>query len=124
MILFEICNPRSSAGRKSSAALLWVEKQTHKDILHWLATQGYICQLPTLECRCKQWGFTRRGLSTEPDARFHTTFDNDQTIAEQLNTLGYPITGATVKNTRLANGWRHRQVTSAQGAEAWEETFA
>ena len=94
----------------------WKEIQTY--------TQGYICQLPTLERRCKQWVFTRRGLSTEPDARFHTTFDNDQTIAKQLNTFGYPITGATVKNTRLANGWRHLQVTSAQRAEAWEETFA
>jgi hypothetical protein len=73
------------------------------------------------------WSFTRRGLSTEfavvayIDVRLHTTFDNGETIAEQLNTLRYPITGATVKNTSLADGWRHRQVTSAQ---AWEETFA
>jgi hypothetical protein len=33
---------------------IMVEKQTHKDVLHWLATQGYICQLPTLKRRCKQ----------------------------------------------------------------------
>jgi len=77
---------------------IMVENQTHKDVLHWLATQGYTCKLPTLERWRKQWGFTRRGLSTEPavvayiDARFHSTFDNDETIAEQLNILGYPIT--------------------------------
>jgi hypothetical protein len=51
----------------------------------------------------------------------HATFDNDEAIAEQLNTLSYPITGATVKNTSLANGRRHRQITSAQ---VCEETFA
>jgi hypothetical protein len=96
-------------------------------LYNWLATQGYICQLATLEPRYKQWGFTRRRLSTGLaviayiNVQFHTTFDNDEAIAEQLNTLGYPITGATVESTSLANGWRHWQVTSAQ---AWEETFA
>jgi hypothetical protein len=64
-------------------------------LYHWLATQGYICQLAALEPRYKQWGFTRRRLSTELavvayiDVRFHTTFDNDETISEQLSTLGY-----------------------------------
>src|SRR2546421_3752652 len=108
-------HPRDEIERR-----IMVEKQRHKDVLHWLATQGYTCKLPTLERRCKQWGFTRRGLSTEPAvvARFHTTFDNDETIAEQLNTFGYPITGAIVKNARLANSWRHRQVASAQKVEA------
>jgi hypothetical protein len=67
---------------------IMVKKQTHKHVLHWLATQGYICKYNTLERRYKQWGITRRRLSIKPvvisyiDARFHIIFNNDRTIAE------------------------------------------
>jgi hypothetical protein len=108
---------------------IMIEKQSHKDVLHWLAGEGYICQPLTLRRRCKEWGITRRGLSAEPavvshiNTQFHTTFDDDKTIASQLNTLGYPTTASTVKDIRLANGWRHRQVTTEQKTEQWEQTY-
>jgi hypothetical protein len=49
--------------------------------------------------------------------QFHTTFDDNKIIASQLNTLGYLITASTVKDIRLTNGWRHRQVTTEQKTE-------
>jgi hypothetical protein len=58
------------------------------------------------------------------DGQFHTTLDDDKTIATQLNTQGYPITASGVKKIRLDNGWRHQQVTEEQKKEQWEETYA
>jgi hypothetical protein len=48
------------------------------------------------------------------DSQFHTTLDDDQTIAMQLNSRGYPVTASDGKEIRLANGWRHNQVTEEQ----------
>jgi hypothetical protein len=52
--------------------------------------------------------------------KFHTTLDDDETIANHLSTSGYSVTASTVARVRLAKGWRHRQVTEQQ---RWEETF-
>jgi hypothetical protein len=48
-----------------------VEKQPQRDILQWLANQGYVCQAMTLKRRCKQWGITRRGLGVDPAVVSH-----------------------------------------------------
>jgi hypothetical protein len=58
------------------------------------------------------------------NSQFHTTFDDDITISNQLNALGYSVTASAVKDIRLANGWRHRQVNKDQKEEQWGETFA
>jgi hypothetical protein len=99
------------------------EKQSLLDVLHWLAGQGYICQQRTLIRRCKEWGISRRGAGDDLtvleyiDNQFHTTLDNDEKITRQLNDLGHPVTAFKVKNLRLTNGWRHRQVTKQQQEE-------
>jgi hypothetical protein len=79
-----------------------VEKQTHRDILHWLARQGHICEASTLKRRCKEWGITRQGVGDDPavveyiNKQFHTTLNDDKTIAGQLASLGYSITAKRV----------------------------
>ena len=99
---------------------IMVEKQSQQDILYWLADQGYTYKASTLKRRCKQWGISRRGLSTDPavldyiNSQFHTTLDDDATIARGLNERGFPVTASTVKDMRLANGWRYNQVTTEQ----------
>jgi hypothetical protein len=57
------------------------------------------------------------------DSQFHTTLNDDSTIASQIESRGYPITASAVQRTRLAYGWRHRQVTEEQQQEQWEETY-
>jgi hypothetical protein len=106
------------------------EKQPHSEILQWLATEGYICTSRTLIRQCQKWRISRRGVAADPfvvgyiDSQFHTTLDDDNTIVTQLNNQGYPITASVVKEVRLANNWRHRQVTEEQKTEQWEETYA
>ena len=44
------------------------DKQTHHDVLQWLAEQGlqgYICQIRTLRRRCQEWGISRRGVTED-----------------------------------------------------------
>jgi hypothetical protein len=85
-----------------------VERQTHTDVLHWLAGQGYICEKKTLMRRCQEWGITQRGVADDPavvdyiNRQFHTTLDNNKRIASQLVSSGYLITAKTVKRIRLA----------------------
>jgi hypothetical protein len=92
------------------------ENQSQVDVLHWLAGQGYICQQRTLIRRCKEWGISRRGAGDDLtvleyiDNQFHITLDNDEKIARQLNALGHLVIAFKVKNLRLANSWRYRQV--------------
>jgi hypothetical protein len=107
-----------------------VEKQTHRDVLNWLARKGYICEEKTLRRRCKKWGITRQGVDDDPtmvdyiNRQFHTTLNDDETIASHLIGLDYSITVTRVKVVRLAHGWRHRQLTQQQKQEKWEKTFA
>jgi hypothetical protein len=74
-----------------------VEKQTHRDILHWLAGQGHICEASTLKRRCKEWGITRQGVGDDPimveyiNKQFHITLNDDKTIAGQLAGFGYLV---------------------------------
>jgi hypothetical protein len=96
------------------------ERQSHQDVLRWLAGQGYICQRLTLLRRCKEWGISRRGVTEDPfiveyiNSQFHTTLNDDSTIASQLNSQGYSITASGVKELRLTKSWRHRQPTVQQ----------
>jgi hypothetical protein len=106
------------------------EKQTHADVLHWLAGEGYICQQRTLIRRCKEWGISRRGVGDDPavldliNNQFHTTLDTDDKIATNLATFGYSLSARKVKDIRLANDWRHRQVNDEQKDEQWKETYS
>jgi hypothetical protein len=75
-----------------------LERQTHREVLHWLAGQGYICEEKTLRRRCKEWGITRQGVGDDPavfeyiNRQFHITLNDNKTIAGQLAGLGYLIT--------------------------------
>ena len=70
----------------------------HRDMLHWLAGQGFICEERTLRRRCKEWGITRQGIGDDStmveyiNKQFHTFLKDDKTIAAQLAALGYSIT--------------------------------
>lgn len=90
-----------------------VEKQMLTDVPHWLAGRGYICQEKTLRRRYQEWGISRRGLGNDPvmveyiNKQFHTTLNDDETIASHLSASGYSVTASTVARVRLAKGWRH-----------------
>jgi hypothetical protein len=43
-----------------------VEKQTHREVLNWLARHGHICEEKTLRRRCKEWGIIRQGVDDDP----------------------------------------------------------
>jgi hypothetical protein len=55
--------------------------------------------------------------------QFHTTLDNDDKIATNLATFSYSISARKVKDIRLANDWRYRQVNDEQKDDQWKETY-
>ena len=68
----------------------------------------------TLSRRLKDWNASRytQLSSIKPilvpaiDAAFHTTQDNDDTIARNLTDQGMSISSREVKKIRLENDWR------------------
>ena len=62
-------------------------------------------------------------FSTRVRDRFHTTTEDDSTIATTLSAEGSYISARQVKRLRLANGWRRRAANSEQMAEQLAETF-
>jgi hypothetical protein len=86
------------------------EKQTHSEVLQWLAAKGYTCMPLTLKRQYQKWEISRRGVAANPfvvsyiDSQFHTTLNDDSTIASQLESRGYPITASTIQRIRLAYG--------------------
>jgi hypothetical protein len=67
-------------------------KHTHNKIRSWLASQGIIISKNAFSSRCVAWGSSCRtriaasnpALVSVIDAAFHTTYYDDQTIADNI----------------------------------------
>jgi hypothetical protein len=108
---------------------LLIHHHTQKDVLNWLKTVGVSVTIDQLKARCKEWGFSRRGATTDPAVleqvhdRFHTTTEDDSTIATKLGAQGLSISARQVKELRLQHGWRRRAGTDEQVKEQRADTF-
>lgn len=108
---------------------LLLNHHTQKEVVDWLQKEGVSITISILKNRCKDWGFSRRGASTDPTIlnrvrdRFHTTTEDDSTIATTLSAEGSYVSARQVKRLRLANGWRRRAANSEQMAGQLTETF-
>jgi hypothetical protein len=73
---------------------LLVEHRTQKDVVNWLGTQGISLTVGQLKQQCKNWGVSRRGAAADEKTveqvylRFHTTTEDDTTIAKKLSSEG------------------------------------
>jgi hypothetical protein len=107
-------------------------KHTHNKIRSWLASQGVIVSKNTFSSRCVAWESSRRtriaasnpALVSAIDAAFHTTYHNDQTIADNIASQGITTTRNQVEEVRLAHGWRRRGGNDGQLAISRAETFS
>jgi hypothetical protein len=92
------------------------QKHTHPQILSWLAGKGVIISKNTFSSRIVDWDASRRtrtaGTNTTlieaVEIAFYTTNHNDQTIIDNVNAQGIPITCNQVEEMRLRHDWRRR----------------
>jgi hypothetical protein len=107
--------------------LILTEKQPHSVVLNWLAEQGIVCQARTLRDYCKRWNLSHPVASEAVvsfiDTQFHTTLNDDATIARELNDRGFPVSARQVRSIRTAKGWKHRTRDTAERQLNWSETF-
>lgn len=115
--------------REENEKRLLLNHHTQKEVVDWLQAEGVSITVPILKKRCKDCGFSRRDASTDLTIlnrvrdRFHTTTEDDSTIATTLSAEGSHISARQVKRLRLASGWRRRAANSEQMAEQLAETF-
>lgn len=70
---------------------LLIDHQSHREVLAWLENEGVTITSKTLKRRCKEWGVTRRGLTSDTavigqvEQQFFSTHVGDETIAATLN---------------------------------------
>ena len=86
---------------------IFVFRQPLPETLDWLASQSVTISRKTLRRRTKEWGASRRGVASDEDlialldSAFHYTTNNDETIARELNSRGFPISAKQVQGARL-----------------------
>ena len=86
---------------------LLVEHHTQKDVVGWLESQGISLTVSQLKQQYKNWGINRRGAAADEKTveqvywRFHTTTEDDATIAKKLSIKGLSITARQIKDFRL-----------------------
>jgi len=109
---------------------LLIDHQSHAEVLTWLEEEGITVAPRTLKRRCKEWGVTRRALTSndtaiaEVEQQYFSTHGSDEAIATTLNAQGLHLSAIQVRSLRLANGWRRRTVDDTELADQRTETFA
>jgi hypothetical protein len=99
---------------------LLVEHRTQKDVVTWLGTRGISLTVGRLKQQCKPWGVSRRGAAADERTveqvhrRFHTTTEDDATIAKKLSSEGLSITARQIKDLRLQRHWRRKASNDTQ----------
>jgi hypothetical protein len=99
---------------------LLVEHRTQKDVVTWLGTRGISLTVGQLKQQCKTWGVSRRGAAADERTveqvyqRFHTTTEDDATIAKKLSNEGLSITARQIKDLRLQRHWRRKASNDTQ----------
>src|SRR6266516_1577957 len=71
----------------------------------------------------RQSGTLQIQLYSSKYDRFHTTTEDDSTIATKLGAQGLSISASQVKELRLRHGWRRRAGTDEQVKEQRADTF-
>src|SRR6266516_2870601 len=71
----------------------------------------------------RQSGTLQIQLYSSKYDRFHTTTEDDSTIATKLGAQGLSISARQVKELRLQHGWRRRAGTDEQVKEQRADTF-
>jgi hypothetical protein len=108
---------------------LLVEHHTQKDVVGWLESQGISLTVGQLKQQCKNWGVSRRGAATDEKTieqvywRFHTTTEDDVTIAKKLSIKGLSITARQIKDLRLQRHWRRQASNNTQAVRQRAETL-
>src|SRR5436190_52196 len=83
-----------------------VDYRTQKAVVTWLGTRGVSLTVGQLKQQCKTWGVSRRGAAADERTveqiyrRFHTTTEDDETIAKELSSEGLSITPRQIKDLR------------------------
>src|ERR1700731_4011317 len=73
---------------------LLIDHQSHREVLAWLEKEGVTITSKTLKRRCKEWGVTRRGLTSDAtviaqvEEQYFSTHASDEAIAATLNAQG------------------------------------
>jgi hypothetical protein len=104
--------------------------QGHAEVLAWLETEGVTIALNTLRRRCKDWGTTRRALTSDAaviaqvEELYFSTHKDDEAIASALHIQGLHTSARQVREIRMTNGWLHRAGDATQLAQQRTETFA
>jgi hypothetical protein len=104
--------------------------QGHTEVLAWLETEGVTIAPRTLKRRCKDWGATRRALTSNTavialvEELYFSTHKDDEAIASALHIQGLHTSARQVREIRIANGWLHRAGNTTQLAQQRTETFA
>jgi hypothetical protein len=108
---------------------LLVAKQTHAEIAEWLKEEEITTTVRSLKRRCKEGGYSRRGMTSDDSVvthvanEFHTTNHTDETIANDLKARGIHVSNRQVKAARLQKGCRRRAANADQIAEQRARTF-
>ena len=106
--------------------------ESQNQVREWLATEGISIGRNTISKRIVDWkighlsttsAFNPTLISAVEEA-FHTTGDDDQTIAQDINTQGIATTSNQVKSIRLAHNWQRRGYDKMQRAQQKAQTFA
>jgi hypothetical protein len=105
-----------------------LRKQSHKEVLAWLATQGIVINRKTLQRRIIQWGISRHGPAAHETAvasvenAFRYTTKDDTAIARDLNAQGIQSTARQVQNLRLGKGWLHKAANGDEEQKSEQRT--
>src|SRR5438045_8558937 len=88
-----------------------LRKQSHKEVLAWLATQGIVINRKTLQRRIIQWGISRHGSAAHETAvasgesALRYTQKDETASARDLNAEGRKSKARTVPSIRMGKGW-------------------
>ena len=86
---------------------LLVGKQTHAQIAEWLEEEGITTTTRFIKYRYKEWGYSRRGMTSDQAAviyitnKVYTTNHTDERIASDLTAYRLHISERQVKAARL-----------------------
>ena len=107
---------------------LLINHQSQAEIRAWLERKGITIASTTLKRRCKKWGVTRYGLTSDPTAIAHVKLQyphaSDGDIAAALSSQGLHLSAFQVHSIRLANGWRRRTAKKARRQTRWAQSKA
>jgi hypothetical protein len=102
------------------------KRQSHQEVLTWLATERVYISRRTLVRRLAEWKVTwvpDQAVVDRIHQLYHTTRSSDAEIARSLSAEGINISHWQVERIRWAHGWRRRATNDEQRLTQRVETF-